>query len=56
MRVVGFEFPPRVDELEKAGLSALPSEIVKTPRIANAEAISSARSSGPSSGCTGSWS
>jgi flavin reductase (DIM6/NTAB) family NADH-FMN oxidoreductase RutF len=32
--VVGLEFPPRVNELEKAGLTALPSKIVKPPRIA----------------------
>jgi len=34
VRVVGLEFPPRVNELEKAGLTALPSKIVKPPRIA----------------------
>ena len=34
VRVVGLEFPPQVNELEKAGLSALPSKIVKPPRIA----------------------
>jgi len=34
VRVVGLEFPPEVNELEKAGLSALPSKIVKPPRIA----------------------
>ncbi|HEY7558450.1 MAG TPA: flavin reductase family protein [Candidatus Binatia bacterium] len=33
VRVVGLEFPPQVNELEKAGLSALPSRIVKPPRI-----------------------
>ena len=34
VRVVGLEFPPRVNELEKAGLTALPSKVVKPPRIA----------------------
>ena len=34
VRVVGLEFPPEVNELDKAGLSALPSKIVKPPRIA----------------------
>ena len=34
VRVAGLEFPPKVNELEKAGLSALPSKIVKPPRIA----------------------
>ena len=34
VRVVGLEFPPQVNELEKAGLSAIPSKIVKPPRIA----------------------
>jgi flavin reductase (DIM6/NTAB) family NADH-FMN oxidoreductase RutF len=34
VRVVGLEFPPRVNELEKAGLTAIPSKVVKPPRIA----------------------
>jgi len=34
VRVAGLEFPPQVNELEKAGLSALPSRIVNPPRIA----------------------
>jgi flavin reductase (DIM6/NTAB) family NADH-FMN oxidoreductase RutF len=34
VRVVGLEFPPGVNELEKAGLTALPSTLVKPPRIA----------------------
>jgi flavin reductase (DIM6/NTAB) family NADH-FMN oxidoreductase RutF len=34
VRVCGLEFPPRVNELEKAGLAAIPSKIVKAPRIA----------------------
>jgi len=34
VRVVGLEFPPRVNELEKAGLKAVPSKVVKPPRIA----------------------
>ncbi len=34
VRVVGLEFPPRVNELEKAGLTALASKTVKPPRIA----------------------
>jgi len=34
VRVCGLEFPPRVNELEKAGLTALPSKVVKPPRIA----------------------
>lgn len=33
VRVVGLEFPPRVNELEKAGLTAMPSKTVKPPRI-----------------------
>jgi flavin reductase (DIM6/NTAB) family NADH-FMN oxidoreductase RutF len=32
--VVGLRFPPGVDELNKAGLTALPSKLVKPPRIA----------------------
>ena len=34
VRVCGLEFPPRVNELEKAGLTAIPSKVVKPPRIA----------------------
>ena len=34
VRVAGLEFPPQVNELEKAGLAAIPSKIVKPPRIA----------------------
>jgi flavin reductase (DIM6/NTAB) family NADH-FMN oxidoreductase RutF len=34
VRVVGLEFPPGVNELEKAGLTAIPSQVVKAPRIA----------------------
>jgi flavin reductase (DIM6/NTAB) family NADH-FMN oxidoreductase RutF len=34
VRVVGLEFPSRVNELEKAGLTAIPSQVVKAPRIA----------------------
>lgn len=34
VRVVGLEFPPQVNELEKAGLTAIPSKLVKPPRIA----------------------
>ena len=34
VRVCGLEFPPRVNELEKAGLTAIPSKAVKPPRIA----------------------
>jgi flavin reductase (DIM6/NTAB) family NADH-FMN oxidoreductase RutF len=34
VRVVGLEFPPGVNELEKARLSAIPAKIVKPPRIA----------------------
>lgn len=34
VRVVGLEFPPGVNELEKAGLTAMPSKVVKPPRIA----------------------
>jgi flavin reductase (DIM6/NTAB) family NADH-FMN oxidoreductase RutF len=33
VRVVGLEFPPSINELEKAGLTALPSKVVKPPRI-----------------------
>ena len=40
---VGLDFAPGVNELEKAGLTALPSTIVKAPRILNARATSSAR-------------
>jgi flavin reductase (DIM6/NTAB) family NADH-FMN oxidoreductase RutF len=31
---VGLEFPPRVNELEKAGLTGIASKVVKPPRIA----------------------
>ena len=34
VRVVGLEFPPGVNELDKAGLMSLPSTIVRPPRIA----------------------
>ena len=34
VRVVGLDFPPRVNELEKAELTAIPSKGVKPPRIA----------------------
>jgi flavin reductase (DIM6/NTAB) family NADH-FMN oxidoreductase RutF len=34
VRVVGLEFPPGVNELEKAGLTSSPSTVVKPPRIA----------------------
>ena len=34
VRVVGLEFPPGVNELEKAGLTSLPSTVVRPPRIA----------------------
>jgi flavin reductase (DIM6/NTAB) family NADH-FMN oxidoreductase RutF len=34
VRVVGLEFPPQVNELEKAGLTAISSKLVKPPRIA----------------------
>ena len=34
VRVVGLDFPPKVNELEKAGLTAIPSKVVKPPRIA----------------------
>jgi len=35
VRVCGLEFPPGVNELEKAGLTALPAKAVKPPRIAD---------------------
>ena len=34
VRVCGLTFPPGVNELDKAGLTALPSRVVKPPRIA----------------------
>ena len=34
VRVVGLEFPPGVNELDKAGLTSLPSTVVRPPRIA----------------------
>ena len=34
VRVVGLEFPSGVNELEKAGLTAIPSRVLKAPRIA----------------------
>jgi len=34
VRVCGLEFPPRVNELEKAGLTAIPSKLIRPPRIA----------------------
>jgi flavin reductase (DIM6/NTAB) family NADH-FMN oxidoreductase RutF len=33
VRVVGLEFPPQVNELEKAGLNTIPSTAVSPPRI-----------------------
>jgi flavin reductase (DIM6/NTAB) family NADH-FMN oxidoreductase RutF len=38
MNVCAIDFPPEVNELEKAGLSAEPSQVVKVPRIAQAHA------------------
>lgn len=35
VRICGLEYGPGVDELDKAGLTALPSRIVKPPRIAD---------------------
>ncbi|HXV50065.1 MAG TPA: flavin reductase family protein [Candidatus Binatia bacterium] len=35
VRVVGLEFPPGVNELEKAGLTAIASKVVRPPRIAD---------------------
>ena len=55
VRVCGLEFPPGVNELEKAGLTALPSRIAKRRASPNAKAISSAKWNGPGNGCTGSW-
>ena len=34
VRVVGLEFPPGVNEIDKAGLTSVPSTVVKPPRIA----------------------
>ncbi|HEX2230447.1 MAG TPA: flavin reductase family protein [Candidatus Binatia bacterium] len=34
VRIVGLEFQPQVNELEKAGLTAIPSKLVRPPRIA----------------------
>jgi flavin reductase (DIM6/NTAB) family NADH-FMN oxidoreductase RutF len=34
VRVVGLEFPPDVNELDKAGLTGIASRVVKPPRIA----------------------
>ena len=34
VRTLGLPFPPGVNELEKAGLTALASKVVKPPRIA----------------------
>jgi flavin reductase (DIM6/NTAB) family NADH-FMN oxidoreductase RutF len=34
VRIVGLPFPPGVSELDKAGLTAIPSTVVKPPRIA----------------------
>ena len=34
VRVVGLEFPTGVNELEKAGLTAIPAKVLKPPRIA----------------------
>lgn len=38
MNVCGIDFPPEVDELEMAGLTTVPSSVVKVPRIAEAHA------------------
>ncbi len=35
VRICGLEYGPGVNELEKAGLSAIPSKLVKPPRIAD---------------------
>jgi flavin reductase (DIM6/NTAB) family NADH-FMN oxidoreductase RutF len=34
VRVVGLDFPPRINELDKAGLTAIPAKAVRPPRIA----------------------
>ncbi|HZC36002.1 MAG TPA: flavin reductase family protein [Chthoniobacterales bacterium] len=38
MNICAIDFPPGVNELEKAGLTASPSSVVKVPRIAEAPA------------------
>jgi flavin reductase (DIM6/NTAB) family NADH-FMN oxidoreductase RutF len=38
MNICAVDFPPRVNELEKAGLTTVPSSVVKVPRIAEAPA------------------
>ena len=38
VRVVGLEFPPRVNELEKAGLTPIPARVLRPPRIAECRA------------------
>jgi flavin reductase (DIM6/NTAB) family NADH-FMN oxidoreductase RutF len=38
MNICATDFPPEVDELEMAGLTTTPSQIVKVPRIAQAHA------------------
>jgi flavin reductase (DIM6/NTAB) family NADH-FMN oxidoreductase RutF len=38
MNICATDFPPEVDELEMAGLTTLPSQIVKVPRIEQAHA------------------
>ena len=38
MNICGFDFPPSVNEIERAGLSTVPSEKVKPPRLAETPA------------------
>jgi flavin reductase (DIM6/NTAB) family NADH-FMN oxidoreductase RutF len=38
MNICATDFPPEVDELEMAGLTTVPSQIVKVPRIAQSHA------------------
>jgi flavin reductase (DIM6/NTAB) family NADH-FMN oxidoreductase RutF len=38
MNICATDFPPEVDELEMAGLTTLPSQVVKVPRIEQAHA------------------
>ncbi|HWJ19223.1 MAG TPA: flavin reductase [Geobacterales bacterium] len=56
VRIVGLPFAHGVNELEKAGFTALPSTVVKPPAFWNAHGTLSAGSNGPRSGQAGLWS
>jgi flavin reductase (DIM6/NTAB) family NADH-FMN oxidoreductase RutF len=44
MNICAIDFPPEINELEKAGLTTVPSSVVRVPRIAEAPGHWSAES------------